>query len=219
MNFSQAQPLEPASARVRAAPLPEDRISSSGSRTLSRARAPRQQPILLEHGGDAAAEIIEIACRAFVADVDRRLGWRSRPIIRSKKVDLPQPVWPTMATTSRGAMRDPADRWRRPLARWWSDGRPCGAHVRRSGAARSCRLYLWRFALMRAIAACAPQSRDDRFQHEQQCDQDQGPGEDVGDGEQFLRHRELVSDAGHRADQFGDGDDADREAQLRSSSS
>ncbi len=33
-------------------------------------RAPRQQPVLLEHGGDFAAEMIEVGMRVLVADLD-----------------------------------------------------------------------------------------------------------------------------------------------------
>ena len=73
--------------------------------------APRQQAVLLEHGRDPAAEMIEIVVRRLVADRDRPAVGASRPIIRSKNVDLPQPVWPTIATISRGAMRiEPLDR-------------------------------------------------------------------------------------------------------------
>ena len=68
-------------------------------------RAPRQQPVLLEHGGDLARGNNRNRREGFC----RRYGCvpsvgGSSPIIMSKKVDLPQPVWPTIATTSRGAI-------------------------------------------------------------------------------------------------------------------
>ena len=54
-------------------------------------RAPRQQAVLLEDGCDLAAKIVEVGMRTSIADMDQSLG-ASRPIIRSKKVDFPQPV-------------------------------------------------------------------------------------------------------------------------------
>src|SRR3974390_1255513 len=41
--------------------------------------APRPQPILLEHGGDLAAEVIKISVRTLVADADRAVGRRVQP--------------------------------------------------------------------------------------------------------------------------------------------
>ena len=114
-------------------------------------RAPGQQPVLLEHGSDAAAEEIEIGVRALVADGEVPSVGAVSPIIRSKKVDLPQPVWPTIATTSRGAM----DRSSRSMATtdwpevvWRNTLRKARTSI---GGGPPCRA-----TLMRATAACAP---------------------------------------------------------------
>src|SRR5450631_2844018 len=110
----------------------------------------------------------------------------SSPIIRSKKVDLPQPVCPTIATTSLGAM----------------------VRSSRSMATTSCPLVVWRNRLHKprtsiggglligaTRSSCAPPQqprfdpRDDGFDQKQQRDQHDVLCEDVGDREQFLRHR------------------------------
>ena len=75
---AKAEPVEPGE---RALALLVFRQADQFERQLGvvQRRAPGQQPVLLEHGGDAAAEEIEVGVRALVADGERAFGRRVEP--------------------------------------------------------------------------------------------------------------------------------------------
>ncbi len=77
-ELAEAQPVEPGQ---RALALLVLRQADQFERQLGvvERRAPRQQAVLLEHGGDPAAEMIEVGVRALVADADGAFGRRFEP--------------------------------------------------------------------------------------------------------------------------------------------
>ena len=77
-ELAEAQPVQPGQ---RALALLGFRQADQFERQLGvvERRAPGQQAVLLEHGGDLAAEMIEVGMRALVADKDRAFGRRLQP--------------------------------------------------------------------------------------------------------------------------------------------
>ncbi len=172
-------------------------------------RAPRQQAVLLEHGRDAAAEKIEIAMRALVADAQRAFGRRFQP---DHQIEEGGFAAAGLADDRHHLARrdveiEPVDGDHRLPGRGLAKHLAQAAHLdrRRAAIVRGHARHRSSRASTRATKAS---SRNNSATSTMR------PGEHVGDREQFLRHRQLMADAGHRADQFGDGDDADRQADI-----
>jgi len=119
-KFPQPEPARARTASACAArhPASRNQLERQLSR-LSSGRAPRQQPILLEHGGDLAAgndRSPAVGCLA--ADADRAGGWGcSSPIMRFETTWIfPHPVWAERSPPPRAARLieiEPVDRHHR----------------------------------------------------------------------------------------------------------
>ncbi len=96
------RPTSPSRSSARAAWRSADQpASSSGKRTFASARAPGEQPRLLEDEADP-----RVRARSPAIAVDRhasRRPARSGPAMTRRSVLLPQPLGPISATTSRGS--------------------------------------------------------------------------------------------------------------------
>ena len=77
-ELAKAEPVEPGERALALLGFRQADQFERQPRVVER-RAPGQQPVLLEHGGDAAAEEIEIGVRALVADRQRAFGRRGQP--------------------------------------------------------------------------------------------------------------------------------------------